>query len=335
MRNPMQMWKQAEQLLRIPSPALLNMEVIKPWQKPRDKVVFIMGATGTGKSRLSIDLATRFSAEIINSDKIQAYKGLDIVTNKVTMEEQCGIPHHLLGILQPNNIDFTTRDFCLMATHAVESILKKDKLPIIVGGSNTYIESLMTDPIFGFNSKYECCFLWVDVSVPVLRDFVSHRVDKMVESGLVQEVREMFDPTNTDYTRGIRRAIGVSELDKYFRSGQVQELQVAINEIKENTCVLANRQLEKIYRLKDVKGWELNRVDATEVFDKMTDKVAADEAWDRLITKPAYKIVNKFLRNQHGNFESNLCAKVVKRSTIPSNQTMITASSVKHRLLVD
>ncbi|KAK9733539.1 hypothetical protein RND81_04G074000 [Saponaria officinalis] len=336
MRTPMQMWKQAEQLLKIPSKPYLNMEVFNTaWRRPRNKVVFILGATGTGKSRLSIDLATRFSAEIINSDKIQAYKGLDIVTNKVTLEEQCGIPHHLLGILQSNTIDFTIRDFCVMATRAVESIIQKDKIPIIVGGSNTYIESLVTDPSLGFNLKYDCCFLWVDVSVTVLRDFVSRRVDKMVESGLIEEVRGIFDPDNTDYTKGIHRAIGVPELDRYFRDesfldelGRVKEVQNAIKAIKDNTCVLADRQLEKINRFKHVKRWDLNRLDATEVFRKMGNKIEADNAWEKLITRPSYKIVNKFLRSHDNNFESNLCAKVLKRSTIASNQAMMTTSNI-------
>ena len=67
----------------------------------RDKVVVVLGATGTGKSRLAIDLATRFGAEVINSDKIQVYKGLDIVTNKVSNEECHGVPHHSLGIIDP------------------------------------------------------------------------------------------------------------------------------------------------------------------------------------------------------------------------------------------
>ncbi|KAH0756745.1 hypothetical protein KY290_020238 [Solanum tuberosum] len=63
----------------------------------KKKVVFVMGATGTGKSRLSIDLAIHFQGEIINSDKMQVYKGLDIITNKITDIEKQGIPHHLLG----------------------------------------------------------------------------------------------------------------------------------------------------------------------------------------------------------------------------------------------
>ncbi|GAB4843465.1 Adenylate isopentenyltransferase 5, chloroplastic, partial [Ancistrocladus abbreviatus] len=90
------------------------------------KVVLVMGATGTGKSRLSINLATHFSAEIINSDKIQVYRGLNIVTNKVTADECHGIPHHLSGIVDPN-ADFTATDFRYHASRAIKSILERDK----------------------------------------------------------------------------------------------------------------------------------------------------------------------------------------------------------------
>ena len=57
-----------------------------------------MGATGTGKYRLSVDVATHFGGEIINSDKMQVYKGLEIVTNKITHAEKQGVRHYLLGI---------------------------------------------------------------------------------------------------------------------------------------------------------------------------------------------------------------------------------------------
>ncbi|WMV24928.1 hypothetical protein MTR67_018313 [Solanum verrucosum] len=63
------------------------------------KLVFIMGATRTEKSRLSIDLATHFRGEIINSDKMQVYKGLDIVTNKITHTEKQGVRHYFFGLV--------------------------------------------------------------------------------------------------------------------------------------------------------------------------------------------------------------------------------------------
>ncbi|PQP99498.1 adenylate isopentenyltransferase 5 chloroplastic-like [Prunus yedoensis var. nudiflora] len=95
-----------------------------PFFRRKDKVSVIMGATGTGKSMLSMDHAARFPvAEIINSDKMQVYKGLD----KVTEEECRGIPHHLLREIDPNS-NFTANDF-----KRIESIF-------IAGGSNSYID---------------------------------------------------------------------------------------------------------------------------------------------------------------------------------------------------
>ncbi|KAH7832925.1 hypothetical protein Vadar_001369 [Vaccinium darrowii] len=162
-----------------------------------------MGATGTGKS----------PAEIVNSDKMQVYKGLDIVTNKVTEEERRRAPHHLLGFVDPN-VNFDSIDFRRHASIAVESIVRRNRLPIIVGGSNSYIKALVNDDV-EFRSKYDCCLLWVDVSLPVLHSVISERVDKMVEAGSVDEVREIFDP-KADYGRGIRHAIGVAEMDRFL-----------------------------------------------------------------------------------------------------------------------
>ncbi|KAF3436323.1 hypothetical protein FNV43_RR23415 [Rhamnella rubrinervis] len=268
----------------------------------KEKVVIVMGATGTGKSRLSIDLATRFSAEIINSDKMQVYEGLDVVTNKITNEEQRGVPHHLLGILKKPNADFTVTDFCDKASITVESILSHNRLPIIVGGSNSYIEHLIDDYNYKlFRSKYDCCFLWVDVSMPVLNSFVSDRVDAMLLNGMVDEVRNIFDP-NANYSKGIRRAIGVPEFDKYLRNEQFLDeksraglLQEAIKQMKENTSKLACRQLGKIQRLRNIKGWNLHRLDATEVFRKRGKE--ADLAWENLVAGPSTEIVGQFLCN--------------------------------------
>lgn len=294
--------QQAQTILPVPSGGSLNRNRTNRTVRQKDKVVFVIGPTGTGKSRLSVELATRFPAEIINSDKIQLYKGLDVVTNKITEEEKCGVSHHLLGIANPDS-EFTARDFCEEASTTVESIVRKGQVPIIVGGSNSYMEALVDDKNNYFKMRYDCCFVWVNVHMPILHSFVSDRVDQMVRNGMVDEVRKVFDPS-ASYEFGIRKAIGVPEFDKLFKEeayldDKTQEklLQEAINEVKNNTCKLACRQLEKIQKLRTHKGWKINRIDATEVFIRRTKKAQADEEWEKLVARPSAKIVRDFLYN--------------------------------------
>ncbi|XP_062188188.1 adenylate isopentenyltransferase 5, chloroplastic-like [Phragmites australis] len=267
----------------------------------KHKAVVVMGATGTGKSRLAVDLALRFGGEVINSDKIQVYAGLDVATNKVTAEECAGVPHHLLGVAHPND-DFTAADFRREAFRAAGAITARGRLPIIAGGSNSYIEELVDGDRRSFRERYDCCFLWVDVQLPVLHGYVSRRVDEMYTRGLVDEVVAAVDPHRTDYSRGIWRAIGVPELDAYLRwlrsSGDDEDerarLQaVAIEDIKSNTSRLSCRQRAKIQRL--AKLWQVRRVDATEAFRRRGD--AADEAWQRLVAAPCIDAVRSFLHN--------------------------------------
>ncbi|KAF9604677.1 hypothetical protein IFM89_009113 [Coptis chinensis] len=288
--------KQVHPLVSFP-PSPITTESFNGWRR-KEKVVVVMGATGTGKSRLSIDLATRFPAEIINSDKMQVYEELDIATNKVTKEERRGIPHHLLGVVDPED-EFTADDFRHHASLAVDSIVKKNRLPIIVGGSNSYIQALVDDEELRFRSKYECCFLWVDVALPVLHSFVSDRVDQMIKAGLLDEVRRMFK-TDGDYTRGIRRAIGVPEMDQFFRmeatsdeQTRVELLKQAINDIKLNNCNLACRQRQKILRLRGLPGWNMHRIDATDVL--LTRGRNANEAWEKYVARPSAMIAGQFL----------------------------------------
>ncbi|XP_071718202.1 adenylate isopentenyltransferase 3, chloroplastic-like [Rutidosis leptorrhynchoides] len=299
----MMMYKQAQSSLpQIP----MKLSFLR--RRPqKEKVVVVMGATGTGKSRLSIDIATRYNGEVINSDKMQVYEGLDIATNKITEEECNGVPHHLIGIVDPET-DFAANDFVRASSIAMKSIVGRGKLPIIAGGSNSFIEELIDDRNYEFRSKYDVCFLWVDVAMPMLEQFVSKRVDRMVDSGLVEEVRKMYNP-NSDYSKGIRRSIGVPEFDTLFSSEyssscdektRADLLKSAISDIKVNTYKLACRQLQKIHRLRNVKGWKIHRLDATKAFEKKGKD--ADIAWAELVTGPSSAIINEFIYNGSLNF---------------------------------
>ncbi|XP_017881076.1 tRNA dimethylallyltransferase-like [Ceratina calcarata] len=109
----------------------------------RVPVLAILGSTGSGKSRLGIELARRFSGEIISADSMQVYKGLDIITAKVTKEEKAMVPHHMLDVVDPLNPSFTVVQFRDMAIPIIDDLLARRKMPIIVGGTNYYIESVL------------------------------------------------------------------------------------------------------------------------------------------------------------------------------------------------
>lgn len=105
-------------------------------------LIVILGSTGTGKTKLSIELARRFAGEIISADSMQVYRGLNIATAKATADEQTAAPHHLLDVAQAGQ-PFTVVDFRDAALPVVEDLLANGKMPIVVGGTNYYIESLL------------------------------------------------------------------------------------------------------------------------------------------------------------------------------------------------
>ncbi|EEF35354.1 adenylate dimethylallyltransferase, putative [Ricinus communis] len=285
-----------------------------PPKQQKDKIVVIMGATGCGKTRLSIDLATRFQSEIINTDKMQVYKGLDITTNKITLQDRLGVPHHLLGEVDPDNCEFSPSDFRLHAGLSISDIVSRQKLPLLVGGSNSYIHALLVDRFnpeinvfqqsknsesVSTQLRYDCCFIWVDVSLPLLCDYLCKRVDEMLDSGMFEELSEYYASVNPESQPGLRKAIGVPEFDRYFKKyppgyqgGKWDFVQRGVYEeavrmIKENTCQLAKRQMGKILRLKSA-GWDLHR-------KKRKKKKKWMEIWERDVLKPSMKIVNHFL----------------------------------------
>ncbi|XP_058976913.1 tRNA dimethylallyltransferase [Musca domestica] len=107
-------------------------------------LIVILGSTGTGKTKLSLELAERFGGEIISADSMQVYANLDIATAKATKEEQSRAKHHLLDVATPAE-PFTVVDFRNKALPIIENLLSQSKCPIVVGGTNYYIESLLWD----------------------------------------------------------------------------------------------------------------------------------------------------------------------------------------------
>lgn len=107
-------------------------------------VIAIVGPTAVGKTALSIELAKAFNGEIINGDSMQVYRELHIGTAKITTEEMEGIPHHLLDIKDPDE-SFSVAEYQKLVRGKIEEITSKGKLPIIVGGTGLYVQSVLYD----------------------------------------------------------------------------------------------------------------------------------------------------------------------------------------------
>ena len=105
-------------------------------------VVAVVGPTATGKTALGVALAQQFSGEVISADSMQIYKGLDVGTAKVTPQETCGIPHHGVDILTPEKT-FSVADFTALAGEYIQDITARGHLPLLVGGTGLYVQSLL------------------------------------------------------------------------------------------------------------------------------------------------------------------------------------------------
>lgn len=118
------------------------------------KVLIITGPTGTGKTKLSIEVAKRFKTEIINGDALQVYRGMDILTAKIKEEEKCGIKHHMFDILDPSET-FSIADYQKLVRDYISDFSNNNMLPLIVGGSGLYIDSVIYDYQFSAEKRNE------------------------------------------------------------------------------------------------------------------------------------------------------------------------------------
>lgn len=113
----------------------------------KGKIIVILGQTSTGKSDFAVEIAKQIDGEIISADSRQIYKGMDLGTGKITKKEMKGIPHHLLDIISPKKI-FSVTDFQKKAFKTINEITKREKIPIICGGTGFYIDAVVNGVIF-------------------------------------------------------------------------------------------------------------------------------------------------------------------------------------------
>ena len=118
------------------------------------QIVIICGPTAVGKTAVSIKLAQKLNTDIISSDSMQIYRGMDVGTAKIRKEEMQGIKHHMIDIVEPCN-EYSVSDYSMDALKIIEDLFSNDKVPLIVGGTGLYINSLIYKMDFNSSKKNE------------------------------------------------------------------------------------------------------------------------------------------------------------------------------------
>lgn len=122
--------------------------------KENNRLIILTGPTAVGKTSLSISLAQRVNGEIISADSMQVYKHMDIGSAKIKPEEMCGVKHHLVDILEPDE-PFNVYIFKKLALEAMNEIYSNGHVPIVVGGTGFYIQALLYDMDFNDEDNHE------------------------------------------------------------------------------------------------------------------------------------------------------------------------------------
>lgn len=276
------------------------------------KLLAVVGPTAVGKTALGIELAKQFNGEIISGDSQQVYRQLDIGTAKATPEEQAEAVHHLIDV---RNIDetYSVYDFVQEASAAISDIVSRGKLPIIVGGTGLYLQSLLEgyhlggqvdqekvlayrkeldllsdDELFGKiaeqkieipqinrrrairalelakfgkglenkETDYDAYLIGLNDDRQVLYDRINYRVDLMVENGVLNEAKWLYDNYREVQAA---RAIGYKELFPYFPGED--SLENCVEKLKQNTRRFAKRQLTWFRNRMTVQFYNVSETD--------------------------------------------------------------------------
>ena len=214
------------------------------------KVVAVVGTNASGKSALGIALAKKYDAEIISADSRQVFRGLDLGSGKVTPEETQGVPHHLIDVREPNEF-FSMADFQRMAYQAIDDIRGRGRLPMIVGGTGLYVDSVLDgyllsdkEPDLAYRAELE------KLTTPQLYDMLLElKPDVQVEKNnrnrvmrIIERIHDGDDATPCKQARFESLRLGVSwprevlgrrideRLERRLEQGMIEEVQRLMDE---------------------------------------------------------------------------------------------------------
>ena len=316
----------------------------------KDKLIILAGPTASGKTAVSVDLAKRIGGEIISADSMQIYRGMDIGTAKITADEMQGVKHYLINVSDPKE-DFNIVKFQNMVKCSIEEIKKNGHIPILVGGTGFYIQSIIYDINFDKEddngsirkvleeeydkmgadfmyeklkkidsisadnihknnkkriiraieyflinnalisehnelqrkktSPYDFKFFVLNPKRDILYDRINKRVDKMVEKGLVDEVKSLIE-SGLSIDNISMQGIGYKEIVEYLE-GNIP-LDKAVENIKQNTRHMAKRQVTWFKRERDVIYIDPFEFENNEkIVDYMVEKIGIKNNYGKIV----------------------------------------------------
>jgi len=249
--------------------------------KPQSKLLVIVGPTASGKSALALKLAKKFNGEIVAADSRTIYKGMDIGTAKPGALARNRVPHHMLDLLEPSQ-QFSAAEFKRRANQAIADIQARSKLPMLVGGSGLYIDSVIFDFKFGpmatkqWHKKLES---WS------INKLLHHAAEHGISLGGIE-------PANKRHiVRAIERG-GMLEQRLELRSNTlVVGLNLPQAELKQRIIKRVNEMIEQGFinealKLAENHGWE---TEAASVYKVVRDY----ERGNKTLTELKQELINK------------------------------------------
>ena len=164
-------------------------------------IICIVGPTGVGKTKLSVELAKRLNAEIINADSMQVYRHLDIATAKIKEEEKEGIPHHLFDIVNPEDL-YTVYDYQKDCRKKIEEISSRGKNIILVGGTGLYLKAALFDYRFPKEEKTEKENLSTEELITRLHRYTDHIDVDLHNQRRLQRLLERYENGTVEEKKG-------------------------------------------------------------------------------------------------------------------------------------
>ena len=202
------------------------------------KVLIITGPTGTGKTKLSVEVAKRYNTENINGDALQVYRGMNILTAKIKEEEKDGITHHLFDILDPSET-YSIADYQDSVRKYIDKLSNNNMLPIIAGGSGLYLDSVIYDYKFSSDKRSEN-----------LDDKYSNLSNENLHDILRKLNNEAAEKIHMNNRKRVLRAIELAESNNYvpeFNNKLVYDvLYICLLEDREKLYAAINQRVDKM-----------------------------------------------------------------------------------------